>query len=327
MGNAAVECLQLGRVFSGGSRRRVVALDDLSLAIPRGVAFGLLGPNGAGKTTTIRILATLLTPTSGGASVLGHDVVREPKEVRRRMGFMLGGERGLYTRLTGRENLTYFASINYLESRVIRRRVTELLARVGLADRADRLVAQYSRGMMQRLHIARSMLTDPELLIMDEPTIGLDPEGAFELRRLIPELVGEGKTVLLTTHNLAEADEVCQLIALINQGRLIAMGTPAQIRAHVGERQVLELNVELGTPDLLEAIEQWEGTEHTTVTETGVGRRYAVRTLARDAEAFRSFALGLAGTKVRGYSVRDLTLEEAYFLIMQSQTGTARDAT
>src|SRR5439155_17695122 len=140
------------------------------LEVPQGCVFGLLGPNGAGKTTTVRILATLLTPTTGGARVLGHDVVRDAGRVRRRIGFVLGGDRGLYGRLSGRENLRYFGALNHMPPREAARRARELLETVDLAERADSLVETYSRGMKQRLHIARGLMTDPDVLFMDEPT-------------------------------------------------------------------------------------------------------------------------------------------------------------
>jgi ABC-2 type transport system ATP-binding protein len=155
-----------------------VALRGLNLSVPRGSVFGLLGPNGAGKTTTVRILSTLLTPTGGRACVQGFDVMKQTSQVRRSIGFVLGGDRGLYGRLTGKENLEYFAALNHVEPRLASRRADELLEKVGLFERRDTLVEQYSRGMKQRLHIARGLLTDPEVVFMDEPTIGLVARGA-----------------------------------------------------------------------------------------------------------------------------------------------------
>ena len=179
----AVECEALGRVYrfsrglGRGGTQETVALDDLNLTIAPGSVFGLLGPNGAGKTTTVRILATLLTPTSGTARVLGHDVVEAPKRVRERVGLILGGDRGLYTRLSGRQNLSYHAALNHMDRKRARARREELLGLVGLSDAADTAVERYSRGMKQRLHIARGLLTEPDVVFMDEPTIGLDPVG------------------------------------------------------------------------------------------------------------------------------------------------------
>ncbi|MDE2844028.1 MAG: ABC transporter ATP-binding protein, partial [Chloroflexota bacterium] len=203
----AVECANLNRVYTSrnvvGRRRDFTALKDLSLEIPRGAVFGLLGPNGAGKTTTVRILSTLLTPTSGSARVLGYDVVSQSRQVRRNTGFILGGERGLYGRITGEQNMRFFAALNHINPGEAKRRTEQLLDRVGLTEHARTPVENYSRGMKQRLHIARGLLTDPPLLFMDEPTIGIDPIGAQELRNYVPELASEGKTILLTTHYMA----------------------------------------------------------------------------------------------------------------------------
>ena len=175
-------------------------------------------------------MSTLLTPTDGSARVLGYDVVRQAKQVREHIGFILGGDRGLYGRLTGKQNIRYFGALNRLDPKTASRRADELLERVGLQDSGDVLVEQYSRGMKQRLHIARGLLTDPEVIFMDEPTIGLDPIGAQELRQYIPELVDQGKTIFLTTHYMLEADMLCDTIALIDKGRLVALGTPNEIK-------------------------------------------------------------------------------------------------
>src|SRR5262245_55553234 len=212
----AIVCEELRRVYPGGNKE-TVALDALNVTVPQGTVFGLLGPNGAGKTTTVRILSTLLTPTSGHASILGYDVMKQTAQVRDHIGFILGGDRGLYGRLTGQENLEYFAALNHIESRTAGARIADLLKLVGLTERKDDLVEKYSRGMKQRVHIARGLLTDPDVVFMDEPTIGLDPIGAQEIRAVIPQLASQGKTVLLTTHYMYEADFLCESIALMNK--------------------------------------------------------------------------------------------------------------
>ena len=230
----AVECTNLNRVYTSrnvvGRRRDFTALKDLSLEIPRGAVFGLLGPNGAGKTTTVRILSTLLTPTSGTARVLGYDVVSQASQVRRNTGFILGGERGLYGRITGEQNMRFFAALNHINPGEAKRRTGQLLDRVGLTEHAKTPVENYSRGMKQRLHIARGLLTDPPVLFMDEPTIGIDPIGAQELRNYVPELASEGKTILLTTHYMAEADMLCDTIAIIDRANWRPRAPPTKSR-------------------------------------------------------------------------------------------------
>src|SRR5439155_18493515 len=191
------------RTSTGILRRRTIEIEavrGVSFEIAEGELFGLLGPNGAGKTTTIKMLITLLIPTSGSARVLGLDVVRDAHEVRRRIGYVFGGERGVYERLSGYDNLRYFAELYGVPARDQKRRIEELLDLVGLKDREHERAEGYSRGMKQRLHVARGLLHDPEVLFLDEPTIGLDPVGAREMRSTIASLTAAGKTVLLTTH-------------------------------------------------------------------------------------------------------------------------------
>jgi ABC-2 type transport system ATP-binding protein len=227
----AVAVRQLRRVF-GGRRRKaseVVALDGVDLAIPAGEVHGLLGPNGAGKTTLCKILSTVLLPSAGHAAVGGHDVVRETAAVRRLIGIVFGGERGLYTRLTARQNLEFWAALYGLGGRALRAKVDELLDRMGLADRAGHRVEGFSRGMKQRLHLARGLVGEPRVVLLDEPTTGMDPVAAREFRALVGELRDEGRTVLLTTHDMAEAEAVCDRVTLIDGGRLLATERPATL--------------------------------------------------------------------------------------------------
>src|SRR5436190_22573942 len=235
-----IEAEDLGRSYVTTTgilpRRRttVEAVRGVSFDVGQGELFGLLGPNGAGKTTTIKMLMTLLLPTSGHARVLGHDVVEEPREVRRRVGYVFGGDRGLYDRLSGRDNLRYFSELYGVPPQEQRRRIDELLDLVGLRGRESERVEGYSRGMRQRLHIARGILHDPQVVFLDEPTIGVDPVGARELRSTIGTLVQSGKTVLLTTHYMFEADTLCDRIAVIAHGRIVGEGTPDELKGRVG---------------------------------------------------------------------------------------------
>jgi len=225
----AIEVQNLQRVYRARigvikrSIKEVIAVEDISFGIESGELFGLLGPNGAGKTTTVKMLATLLIPTQGTASILGYDVVKDAQEVRKHIGFIFGGERGLYWRLSGIDNLRYFASLYGVEPDISKKRIPYLLEMVGLEGRGNERVEGYSRGMKQRLHVARTLLHDPEILFLDEPTIGLDPVGARDFRMVIRNLQSEKKTILLTTHYMFEADSLCQRVAVIDKGTIVAM--------------------------------------------------------------------------------------------------------
>ncbi len=207
----------------------------MDLAVEAGSVFGLLGPNGAGKTTLLRIVGTLLVPSGGRVRVLGYNAIRHPEPVRRRIGVVLGGERSVYWRLTGRENLLYAATLHDLPLRVARERAAQLLALVGLDERADDLVERYSSGMRQRLALARSLVHNPALLVLDEPMSGLDPQAAAAMRTVLAALGRDrGRTILMATHNLSEAERLCGTVAIIDRGRLLACGAPSALKAQWG---------------------------------------------------------------------------------------------
>jgi ABC-2 type transport system ATP-binding protein len=262
-----IEVNQLTRTYRTGglfsrSRKEVQAVRGISFAVERGELFGLLGPNGAGKTTTIKMLMTLLLlPTSGTARVLGLDVVKDAQAVRRKVGYVFGGDRGLYERLSGLDNLRYFAELYGVPPRSQRSRIAELLDLVGLQGREKERVEGYSRGMRQRLHIARGLLHRPEVLFLDEPSIGIDPVGARELRVTVRDLVEQGTTVLLTTHYMFEADELCGRIAVIAGGRIVADGTPAELKSNASTGLLMiftGVNVPLvSLPGWVAATAQW----------------------------------------------------------------------
>jgi ABC-2 type transport system ATP-binding protein len=223
------------------------AVDHLDMTIDAGEIYGLLGPNGAGKTTTQRMLATLLEPTQGTARVLGLDVVRDAREVRRRMGAVLSDGRSLYWKLTARENLEYFAALYHVPPGESRARISAALETVHLDDRADDYVERFSTGMRQRLVLARALLPDPELLLLDEPTVGLDPQSARDLRERVSTLRDQGRTVVLTTHYMEEADQLCDRIAIIDHGAIAALDTPAALKRTIGATETVRL--ELASPD------------------------------------------------------------------------------
>jgi ABC-2 type transport system ATP-binding protein len=219
------------------------AVNGVDLQIQRGEIFGLLGPNGAGKSTTIRMLCTLLEPTSGTARVNGFDVVTQANDVRRSLGTLLAGERSIYWKLTGRENLEYFAALYHIPQTIAKKRVDELLERMELRERANELVEKYSTGMRQRVAIAKALLARPPILLLDEPTLGLDPQAARNLRELIAQLKQEGHTILLTTHYMEEADQLSDRIGIIDTGKVIALDTPEGLKRRIDQKEVIRLEV------------------------------------------------------------------------------------
>jgi ABC-2 type transport system ATP-binding protein len=314
---AAIEVEELCRTYrsrTGIFRRKraeVHALNGISFDVERGELFGLLGPNGAGKTTTIKILTTLLLPTSGSARVLGFDPATDPGAIRRRIGHVFGGDRGLYDRLSALDNLRYFADLYRVPVREKRKRIAELLDLVGLTGRERERVETYSRGMRQRLHIARGLLHDPEILFLDEPTIGLDPVGARELREVIGGLRSQGKTILLTTHYMYEADELCQRLAVIAGGRFVASGTPAELKARVLDRTVIEIET-FGVPDTtLERLRRVEGVVSVS-TEVRDQAELVLVQSRTGAELVQSLLRELDGATVGRVIAREPTLEDAY---------------
>jgi ABC-2 type transport system ATP-binding protein len=229
MSDFAIEMRELTRDF--GSHR---AVNHLSLNIPAGSAFAFLGHNGAGKTTTIHLLLGLLQPTEGSATVLGFDTRKQASAIRNRAGALLE-HTGLYERLTAEENLSFYGRIWHMSSNALQERMKELLMPMGLWERRHEYVGTWSRGMKQKLAIARALLHRPPLVFLDEPTDGLDPVSAANLNDYLLQLCKqEGLTLFLTTHNLPEVEKLCQNIAIINQGRLVASGSPDELRARAG---------------------------------------------------------------------------------------------
>src|SRR6058998_2722954 len=252
----AVETKNLVKVFEKGRRtiwqrlrrepdrrERFRAVDGIDLRVESGEIFGLLGPNGAGKTTTMKMLATLLIPTSGTIRVLGIDPLMRPREVRARLGAMLSGERSLYWKLTGRENLEYFAALYHVPPKDTKERVERSLVAVKLADRADDYVERYSTGMRQRLALARALLPNPPLVVLDEPTVGLDPQASRDLRDRVRELKAQGRTVLLTTHYMEEADQLCDRVAIIDHGKIVALDSPGALKRTIRAEEIVRLDI------------------------------------------------------------------------------------
>jgi ABC-2 type transport system ATP-binding protein len=247
----AMKTEQLSRVYKAkkrkarGGEREIIALDRVDLEIPTGELFGLLGPNGAGKTTLIKILTTLLAPTGGRAWVAGVDVAQNPWEVRRHINMVSGGESSGYGLLTVEENLWMFTQFYGIDGETARRRIRELLEIVGLADRAKTKIFHLSTGMRQKMNFVRGFLTNPEILFLDEPTLGLDVQTSHTLRGFIKDWVGKraDKTVLLTTHYMYEAEELCDRVAIIHDGHILACDTPGNLKKHLQRGVVFRLRV------------------------------------------------------------------------------------
>jgi ABC-2 type transport system ATP-binding protein len=263
------------------------------------------------------MLITLLLPTSGRATVLGFDVVAQAREVRRRVGYVFGGDRGLYDRLSGLDNLRYFAELYAVPPREQRLRIGELLELVGLAGRERERVEGYSRGMRQRLHIARGLLHRPEVLFLDEPSIGLDPVGARQLRTTVRDLVERGTTVLLTTHYMFEADELCDRIAVIADGRIVATGTPNDLKQRVGTGGVVEVEVFGVADEVLGRVQSLPGVRSVLVEERGQAQVLVVHAQP-GAEPTHAVVSCLDGTHVGRVVTREPTLEDAYVDLVSS---------
>ena len=234
MDNMAVRIQSLTHDFD-----RVRALDGLSLEVPTGIIFGFLGPNGAGKTTTIRLLLGLLEPTSGQIEVLGHDTRTKADQIRAQVGTLLEHS-GIYEQMSAEDNLEFYGRAFLMPRAEREARIRELLVEMGLWERRKEFAGNWSRGMKQRLALARAILHNPRLVLLDEPTAGLDVQAAVAVRENLLTLAErEGVTIFLTTHNMAEAEKICSQIAVIRQGRLIALGTPDELRAKTGKPQVI----------------------------------------------------------------------------------------
>ena len=246
----AIETNDLGRIYKIRNNKKeqfkeLVALSSVSLQVKKGELFGLLGPNGAGKTTLIKILTTLLSPSSGSATVAGIDVEKHPQEVRKRINMVSGGETSGYGLLTVRENLWMFAQFYGIESKLANERIKKLAEIVGISDRLNTKSSDLSTGLRQKMNIIRGFLTDPQVLFLDEPTLGLDVGASRDVRDFIIKWMAENeeRTLLLTTHYMAEADELCDRVAIINEGKVLACDTPTVLKRSLQKDVIYEINL------------------------------------------------------------------------------------
>ncbi|HUY16753.1 MAG TPA: ATP-binding cassette domain-containing protein [Acidimicrobiales bacterium] len=305
MSDYAVEAFNIVRTFSGGDVR---ALDGVSLQVPTGQVFGLLGPNGSGKTTMVRILATILSPTSGSATVAGFDVVKQPNQVRHHIG-LAGQNATVDENLTGFENLRMIGLLNHLNKAYVVAKSRQLLDDFGLSDAANRITKTYSGGMRRRLDLAAALVADPPILFLDEPTTGLDPQSRQDLWSIIEGLVERGTTVLLTTQYLDEADRLAKQLVVLDHGKIIAEGTSAQLKAQMGAT-VLALSFAstddaLRAQPLLASLSDKAANLEGSVLELTVDNGPSVT-----ADALRT--IDAAGIRLSGLALREPSLDDVF---------------
>jgi ABC-2 type transport system ATP-binding protein len=321
MFNYAVETKDLGRVYKirgnkkeSQERKELVALEDVNLTVERGELFGLLGPNGAGKTTLIKILTTLLAPTSGWARVATHDVNLNPHLVRPRINMVSGGESSGYGLLTVRENLWMFSQFYGMDSKEANVRITELLTLVGLQDRMNTKSSDLSTGLRQKMNIVRGFLTDPEVLFLDEPTLGLDVGASRDVRTLIRNWMDADKnrTLLLTTHYMVEAEELCDRVAIINKGRVLACDTPANLKRELQRDAIFEIETTPLNGLRHSILEEQTEVKKAALTEIEGGARLELILKEESALATVINILTHKNIKVQRLSKREPTLEDVF---------------
>jgi ABC-2 type transport system ATP-binding protein len=307
---------------SGKKTETLLAVDHVSFDIRQGEIFGLLGPNGAGKTTTIKMLCTLLEPNSGTATVCGYDVVRQADLVRQNLGAVMTGERSIYWKLSGRENLEYFAALYHIPPAVAKPRINELLGRFELTKRADELVERYSSGMKQRIAVAKAMLAKPPIVLLDEPTIGLDPQSARNLRELILELKNEGHTILLTTHYMEEADQLCDRIGIIDQGKIIALDTSSVLKQSINRLDIMQLEVENFDPAWTGEFQGLQKVENVATHYVGTDSAWSVALHTTDSRNILPQLINIIGAKsgrIRHLEIAQPTLEDVFIALTGKQ--------
>jgi ABC-2 type transport system ATP-binding protein len=331
--NAAVSTSELTKKFARTSgyrdllpfrnKQMVTAVEKVSLEIQPGEFFGLLGPNGAGKTTLIKLLCCLVLPTSGSASVYGNDILKKEQTVKRLVGLVNAEERSFYWRLTGRENLRFYASLYHLPRQESRQRIDELLNVVGLDKDADMRFQNYSTGMRQKMAIIRGLLSEPKVLFVDEPTRSLDPVSAQSVRAFLKEkVVIEKKTIVLATHNLTEAEQLCDRLAIMDHGRLIALGTVKELRAIFQTYEECRLQVGNFSETILPKLEDIEGVLGCNLTQDGEGLMLKLKISNRAQVLPRLLQVIVSnGAEIYDCQLQELPLEEIFTHALKSGRG------
>jgi ABC-2 type transport system ATP-binding protein len=308
----AVETRALRRVYKS-RQQEVVALDGIDLRVMRGQRYGVLGPNGAGKTTMIKILVTLLLPSSGEAYVDGLDVTNQFREVRHRIAMVSGGETVGFGMLKVKEQLWMFSQFYGMPSGAARRRIDELLERLNLTEAANRQVSALSSGMRQKMNLIRGLMTDPRILFLDEPTVALDVSAARDVRNEVRRWMAEDptRTVILTTHYMMEADELCDRVAIVNRGRIVAEGTPAELKQQVQQNAIVDLQLSPGER-LLDALRAVEGVVGASVLEQDGTDRFSLLLSSDAALGGVMRVVEASARQIRGVQKREPTLEDAF---------------
>jgi ABC-2 type transport system ATP-binding protein len=302
-------------------KKYITALENVSLEIKKGELFGLLGPNGAGKTTLIKHLCCLILPTSGTAQIFGHDTKKDEQTIKQMVGLVSAEERSFYWRLTGRENLQFFASLYHLSRQQTKKRIDDLFDLIGMSDKADIRFQNYSTGMRQKLAIARGLLSEPQILFVDEPTRSLDPVSAQAVRRFIRDKVDhDGMTVILATHNLYEAEQLCDRLAIMDHGHVIASGSVDELRALFQQNEGCELQVRYFSDTLMQHLLEIRGIQDCQVTSQQDGVcNLKIRLSDRMVVLPRLLAtLVNNGAEVCNCQVRELPLEEIFEQVLHS---------
>ena len=309
----AIRVENLTRIFRSTKGMEKIAVNDISFNVRKGEIFGVLGPNGAGKTTTIKMLSTLLLPTSGKAFVLGKDVSskKDEQDLRMRINVVSGGERGLYYRLTGKQNLQYFADLYGIPKKEQISLIGELLELVGLSEAANIKVENYSRGMKQRIHIARALINKPEVLYLDEPTIGLDPEISREIRALVKRLANNGTTIILTTHYMFEAEELCDRMAILSKGKIVGYGTACELKDTVSNAEMIRVITSCDPYQITPSVENLNGVVGIR-TEMVAGRYETSIRIEKGKDILTAIEEKFRGMEIRSIGYDEPTLEDTY---------------
>lgn len=303
------------KLFKKTEKKEFKAVDGINFNIKKGEIFGLLGPNGAGKTTTIKMITGLLRPTSGSVKVMGKDVDKYPLEALGNIGTVLAGDRSIYWKLTARENLEYFAALYGCNKKEAKKRTEEVLEKLDLTEKADELVEKFSTGMKQKVALGKALIPNAPVVLLDEPTLGLDPQAAINLREIILDIKKEGRTVLITTHYMEEADFLSDRIAIIDGGKIIAMDTPENLKKSIDKVKLLKIELNSVNDKLIKDIEDLDNVEKVMSHYDSEKTRYILNIHHTDGETLVQKLLDLiseSNSKVLSMNVKEPSLEDVF---------------